>query len=155
MGIFSFLMRVFFPSTNKPKPQPQISFTDLQYVWNYQMIVIPNTTVLDLLEPLIDINLNLKNSLSKHSHLFPFIVGDNGNLISPNYGRRVNYGDQSQRTSMYLEYPLDTDKKTKVILRIMGKDPQSIHIVHDERRAPSNPMILFMYKPRRLPQEKC
>ena len=134
-------------------PTLMVRFEDLKYISNYQMVIVANTVTIDLQEPLIDINLNLKDDLQKCSHLFPFVVGNNGNLISPKFGRRVKHHAEPQKTSIYLEYILDPVENTRLILRIIGKDPQSILIVQDERRNPELPVTLFMYKPSNLPQE--
>ena len=149
--LLTFAGRLF--KKRNARPLIDVKIEDLKFIWNYQMVVVHSNVTIDLREPLLDIHLDLQEGLQKSSHLFPFIVGDHGTLISPKFGRRVFYSDAPQKTSIYLEYILDSGKQTRLILRIIGKDPQSIYIVKDERRKPELPIVLFMYKPKNNPQE--
>lgn len=138
----------FFRRSKEPEPikTPELSPDDFKYIWNHQLIVIQNDVIIDLITPIFPIDPNLKKFVSSYKKRFPFVVGDNGNLIGVSFVRSIFDNRDKQKNSVYLEYILNKYTKTRMTLKVSGNDPQSVKVIKDERLDNALPVILFLAK---------
>jgi hypothetical protein len=138
----------FFRRSPKETPPEVLSLTPdhFKYIWNHQLIVIQNDIIIDLLKPMFPINSDFSKFKNEYKKRFPFVVGDNGNLIGVSFVRCIFDSLDKQKNSIYLDYILSRKTKTRITLKISGNDPQSIRVTRDERLNNEIPVILFLAK---------
>lgn len=141
------ILDIFRRSRKQPPPEV-ISLTpdNFKYIWNHQLIVIQNDITIDLIHPMFPISPDLKKYSSEYKKLFPFVVGNNGNLIGTSFARCIFNRNEPQKNSVHLDYVLDKKLKTKLVLKVSGNDPQTVEVIKDERKANATPVILFLAK---------
>lgn len=122
---------------------------EFRYIWNHQLVVFNTDQVVDLITPLVSIDRQMNRDLKKLGKKLPFVVGDNGNLIAASFMRCIFSPSDSEKSSLSLEYTLDTETGRKVILRIVGNQQQSIYVKTDERIKNVLPLILILPKIKR------
>jgi len=138
----------FFRKLKEPEPinLPELTHDDFKYIWNHQLIVIQNDTIIDLLVPMFPIEPTLKKLVPLYKKRFPFVVGDNGNLIGVSFVRSIFDNRDKQKNSVYLDYILNKSTKSRMTLKVSGNDPQSVKVIKDERVDNVLPVILFLAK---------
>lgn len=143
MSIFNFFRR-----SPKETPPEVLALTPdhFKYIWNHQLVVIQNDVIIDLLQPMFPIDPNLTKFKNEYKKRFPFVVGDNGNLIGSSFVRCIFDNSNKQKNSVYLDYILNKTTKTRITLKVSGNDPQSVKVTRDERSNNEVPVILFLAK---------
>lgn len=128
--------------------QPSVPISpDITTIWHHHILAIDPSITIDLKDPLVDLS-QCAADLCNRPAAFPLVVGDNGQVLAASGGRLISGGGDK---SLYLTYHLKPRSANKIILKLRGRDTQTIEVFRDDRKNSKIPIVLFLPKPIKTP----